>query len=892
MEKVMNKIVFVWFVLMCSTVGTICLIPSKLIACEGRGTYSVSNGKLHLPFIDIVTANGVENVIEAKLQKISVLDTELLFEITTFKTAFPQVDVKPCHATYQYDGQVRIPFVDIPEQNLTVSATLKKVPSTRKGLFSDTTDVQPSNCSPSASELCEFSSSRYVLFLEKNSFAPEEARYAQEIKQTFNLTADEMARLQNNGFVVTDRLAFEDFSNAYAYIYWKDLPVVITTDSILQANHKTYNDLLMRLEAKMLAPQLAFFLTKVRQQVRIDAGANTNPELASLYTDVDSYLSVPLALFASKVKIADVPPKAMDYVELVQQSSGIASVTLFGGERKVDFSLFKPRGHYTKHKRLERYFRAMNWLAHIDFRLVEYDLNGEPRLNVNHITAAVLLHQAIKSANQRTTWQKFDHLINTFVGESDNMTLPDLDRFLADAGIETAKNVLHLEKVTPLLTLLTSGDYGQQQITGQLLKVAPSNQELQARPISFMMLGQRFVIDSYIMSQLVFDQLLVNAQKVPRPLPSPLDVMYVLGNDHAKTHLQAELTQYGYQKNLDSLRTLVEGYNATFWTSNTYNRWLNGLRALNVNTTHSAYPQAMQTSAWADKMLHTQLASWTQLRHDNILHVKQSFTGGVACEYPAGYVEPYPAFYAAVRDYARAGYEALTSLDLTTDIKAEQVLLQLENDDFRITSINRLFPDDVSTLRDKVLAYFEHLEYVTTMLQTIAEKELRLEPFSQKEEAFIKDTAVLQKKDLNICGVPPLKTWNGWYPKLFPWEDESPVLIADIHTNPNIEEPPLAPPSVLHVATGSVVAMVLIVDTDEGPTMYVGPSFSYYEVIEKGEAGTPPNRLTDQDWEVQLRNNPSPTPPDWTTSFRLLAPQPSNYLSVPTQSSFRRRYSR
>ena len=80
----MNKIAFVWFAFVCSIVGTICLIPSKLIACEGRGTYSVYDGKLHLPFIDIVTANGVEKVIDVRLQKISAPDTELLFELTSF----------------------------------------------------------------------------------------------------------------------------------------------------------------------------------------------------------------------------------------------------------------------------------------------------------------------------------------------------------------------------------------------------------------------------------------------------------------------------------------------------------------------------------------------------------------------------------------------------------------------------------------------------------------------------------------------------------------------------------------------------------------------------------------------------------------------------------------
>jgi hypothetical protein len=686
----------------------------------------------------------------------------------------------------------------------------------------------------------------------RDKFVPDEARYAQEIRHTFNITTDEMALLQNNGFVVSDRLAFKDFSNAYAYIYWKDLPVLITTDSILHAIHKTYDDLLMRLEEKMLAPQLVAFLTKVRQQVRTDARANTDSALAPLYADLDSYLSVPLALLAADVKTAKIPPAATHYHRLAQQANTIAPVTLFGGKRKVDFTLFKPRGHYIKRERLKGYFRAMSWLAIMEFRLVAYDPNGNPRLNLDHIAAVALLHDAI--ANQRSTWQKFDNLISAFVGRSDNVTLRDLDRFLADAKIKTARDVLHKAEPARLLTLLTSGDYGQQQITGQLLKVAPDNPKPQPLPISFMLIGQRFAIDSYIMSNLVYDRLLVNGKKVHRPLPSPLDVMYVLGNERAKTHLQSELAQYGYQDNLNLLRAEVERHDASFWTSSTYNRWLGALRALNVDTTKSAYPQAMQTAAWADKMLHTQLASWAQLRHDNMLYVKQSFTMGILCEYPAGYVEPYPAFYAAIRDYARAGRDALVSINPISEPEAEKI-------------------------RQQAFVYFEHLEFVTTMLQTMAEKELRLEPFSKAEEAFIKDTAILQKESIG-CGQIH-EEWNGWYPQLFPWKDDSPALIADIHTNPNTD-PQLAPPSVLHVATGPVATMILIAETDEGPTMYVGPSFTYYEVIEKG---LPPVRLTDVDWERRLWHPRSIPLPRWTTSFRVpLSQQRYRYRSVPTQS--------
>jgi hypothetical protein len=684
----------------------------------------------------------------------------------------------------------------------------------------------------------------YAEFLERVSFTPEKARYAQEIRQHLNLTTDEMALLQNNGFVVSERLAFKDFSNAYAYIYWKDLPVLITTDSILHAIHKTYDDLLMSLEMEVLGLQMGVFLLKVRQQVRVESRANTNPALAPLYADLDTYLSVPLALFGEKST-----EKVTIYRELAQQANTIADVSLFGGKRQIDLTLFKPRGHYLKREELQRYFRAMSWLAHIDFRLLEYDPNGKPHLNLKHIAAAALLEKAITKANQRTTWQEFDNLISAFVGRSDNTTLSDLERFLADAKIETAGDVFKADKAQ-LLSLLTTSDYGQQQITGQLLTVNPDNPKPLPRPISFMLMGQRFVIDSYIMSNLVYDRL--KGRKVPRALPSPLDVMYALGNDQAKVHLQSELAQYGYQDKLDSLRTTVEKYDAPFWSSSTYNRWLSLLRTLNVDS--MAYPQAMQTGAWADKMLQTQLASWTQLRHDNMLYVKQSFAFSFLCEYPAGYVEPYPAFYAAVQDYARAGGEAIMASP---------------------------FLENAPELRQTALAYFGHLETVASMLQTMAEKELRLEPFSPDEEAFLKDTTILQKEYIG-CGELH-EEWNGWYPQLFPWEDDSPALIADIHTN---TDPKLAPPSVLHVATGSVAALILIVNTDEErPTMYVGPSFTYYEVVEEG---APPVRLTDEDWEGRLwADKARPMPPSWTASFRLPTPQRPSYLSVPVAAKRR-----
>lgn len=671
------------------------------------------------------------------------------------------------------------------------------------------------------------------------------AKYFDLVNQTFSLTPQERALLAQNGFVMTDRLAFSNFTTAYAYIYWKDLPVLVTTDSMLQVLHRLQDDLLVKLEETILTSKLTALLSNTRRQLQADAQTHNSPDLAPPYADLDIYLAVPLALLVGQAPDA---PGAAHYLELVQ-AEAIAEVDLFGRWRTVDFSLFQPRGHYTKNEALQRYFRAMNWLALVDFPLVEYSSTGQPSLNPGPLTAAALLRQALDNAGERSTWVELDRLLGTLVGRSDNMTLVDLDRFLVDAGVKVPAD---LTRQPELLALLTRRDYGQQRIMAQILPADPAQPGPRPLPVSFRLLGQRFTLDSYLMNNLVYDRLQVDGHKVDRRLPSPLDVMYVLGNDQAAFPLQDELTKYGYQGNLAALRQAVDDYPADFWTGSLYNRRLGLLRTLDSETTKAAYPQAMHTSAWADKMLQTQLASYAQLRHDNILYVKPSFTGSL-CDYPAGYVEPYPQFYTGLQDYAQA---------------VHALFEELEPAGFTAIEID---------LRNAILTKFSQLAAVAGQLQTLAEKELRQEPFSLEEEAFLKGIAVHHPAD--FYG----PQWTGWYPQLFFEErsgytilqsDRSSALIADIHSDPGSL---LQPPSVLHVATGPVSLLLFIADTDTDPTLYIGPAFTYYEVVTSGYFF---NRLTDEEWQQQLTGDTDsyPAAPDWTATFRLPASIPPTYL--------------
>src|SRR5690606_12107767 len=95
---------------------------------------------------------------------------------------------------------------------------------------------------------------------------------------------------------------------------------------------------------------------------------------------------------------------------------------------------------------------------------------------------------------------------------------------------------------------------------------------------SFALFGQRYIIDSHVFSQVVYDR-----TEDRRMMPNPLDVAYAaLGNDGALPLLQSDLDAYSksYAGNLEGARILSDEHDAEFWNSNLYNLWLGSLRTL------------------------------------------------------------------------------------------------------------------------------------------------------------------------------------------------------------------------------------------------------------------------------------------------------------------------
>ena len=667
--------------------------------------------------------------------------------------------------------------------------------------------------------------------------------FLDSITAKYGLTAGELALLEKNRFVVTERLGRFCFGQALHDIYAKDLPVFVTTDAVLHALHMSYDKILMDIEAHILKKKLKTALTGLYSGfpglITLYGG---NPVMLNALADADVYITMALSLLEELKRPSQFnQDSVINVLWNAVKAEQFVSLPLFSERpRKLDFSQFTVRGHYTrfyydydenKSMTLAPYFQAMMWLGRMDFLLTPPPAADEPPWTREEIRrmnlGATLLNELMDRASVRPVLDEMDRILTFLVGEPDNLTPAELALITANLGITGADRLLNDTLYDSFLSSLSRDPASGQRILSDIFIMDPFSSTPDPLPVSFRLLGQRFIIDSYIFSNVVYDRIVFNGQKIWRPMPDPLDAMFVLGNNDALPLLKSELDQYHYSSQLACLRYLVDAYDSAFWEQSLYNVWLNGIRDLNPVEGRTGGPLFMNTTAWHQEKLNTQLSSWAQLRHDNLLYAKQSYTGGTSCSYPHTYVEPYPELYRRIGAFADKA---------------------------------KAFFTDTAYLYIRLPSYLSNLKAVMDSLALLSEKELSGTPFSDADTAFLKRMLFEQ----GMSGAPP---FSGWYSWLFYDINDANLadyIVADVHTQPTDEFGALVG-RVLHVGLGKVNLGVFLAESPSAgfaPMAYVGPVFSYYEKITGNF-----ERLTDEKWADSVDTCNLPARPDWVNTY-------------------------
>ena len=234
-------------------------------------------------------------------------------------------------------------------------------------------------------------------------------------------------------------------------------------------------------------------------------------------------------------------------------------------------------------------------------------------------------------------------------------------------------------------------------------------------------------------------------------------------------------------------------------------------------------------------MLNGQLASWAELRHDNLLYAKQSVTGMAMCEFPFGYVDPYPKFYEAMEQLASRTSSTIEALPWEWQRKAA------------------------------LLTWFAQMRVTMNRLRDIAGREVANQPLLSSDLDFFNHMVSLTGRSAGCTSVTEAE---GWYADLF--FDRSKALwheavVADVHTQPTDEDGNMVG-YVLHVGTDRPRMMVVTLQHDGGahPQTYRGFVSTYAERQTSNF-----ERLTDEAWREALQKGPTEAP-SWMAP--ILAP--------------------
>ncbi len=695
-------------------------------------------------------------------------------------------------------------------------------------------------------------------YLDALTFDPAKIPFYEEAVEQLQLTDAEQQLLRSQGFVSVDHQQRYSFGSLYFAIYTRDLPVLVTTDSILHALHRTFDDLLMEIEQTYLTASLNEVLAQCQSKLHQERAAFST--LQESYEDVDLYLTVArnLLLGAGAPHLEKNPrdhldgwngqllapsdgqnEQVLDILEMIQslemQFPGKTDLTyIYGGRRAIDYSQFKPRGHYTKTAALARYFRTMMWLGRADTAwsvLPPDPQTGMADDSQRGLRNAALLITLLKQSDTLTQFNEISTLIDILAGKCDNLTVQQLADMLERQNLDKPLSLVSSQSVEKIQDQLRNSEAGSQQIRSQVILSDPRDLYQPPLPSVFQLFGQRETIDSLVLSKVVFDSIIFKGEKVERMMPTAADVMFALGNDSALPLLADELEKYPYAGNLKACRDFVDQYPPDFWQENLYNTWLAAIRTVDADLTNEKHaPEALRTEAWQRKQLQTQLASWAELRHDMVLYAKQPYTAGVECEYPAGYVEPYPATYACIRKLVE---------DLAERLEA-----------FPFSKATKRF----EPIQKRQVDFLKRMATTLARLEDLANKELAAEPFTEDDQNWLKATI-----DIRGGGSGPPR-YTGWYCDLFykgglRAADWAPTII-DVHTNTNSEE-------ALEQGVGNCNFLVVAIDSEEDRRIYVGPAYSYYEFAHPVD-----DRLTDETWMLRILNGQIPPRPEWTAVFQ------------------------
>jgi hypothetical protein len=636
----------------------------------------------------------------------------------------------------------------------------------------------------------------------KENFHPQTAGHrvnldnvvnAMQLEQFDNRLREKLGR---NGFAIVPA-DHEQLFHLYEKNDYCNFPNFVTTDLYLQLYHMYFDCLLREVEeakfsnAVKLLCQRGIELTKTC----------TTPELDRLHT----FFQVGNALIQGNCKdqgTQQSPYIKEEYDRCMASEDGMSE---YLGYLDVvyPYSLYRPRGHYTRNDTLKRYFRAMMWLQTAPFA------SDKPE----QLNAAIVLSELVSTDAKLTElYRQLSEPFTWLFGTPDNVTILQVGELLKQTGM-TADQILKKKK--PLQKLREAIE----QLSKEQTRIKPKFQY--SSPCKINLLPQRYMPDAEVLQEMVdYDN-----KPTQRATPMGLDVFAAMGVASAERILMDELKEgQRWSGFADALTAMKQRMQQIDWQQTVSTRWIQTTSTLTEKPQNAPY--FMLTPEWQKKDLNAALASWAELKHDAILYAKQPFgaeCGGGGPPEPTvkGYVEPNVAFWQKAIDLLDATADVLNKYNLTTE-KAKKAT--------------------------------ERLKEEAQFLLNVSKKELAGKPLSKVEYGQIECIgATIENITLDLLSAPNEQLY---YWTAVEGADRKVALIADVYTANSGNNPKKC---ILYAGVGMADEIYTIVEVDGYLYLMRGAVLSYRETTR----GLDQQRMTDEEWQKHIETYTDEGRPSW-----------------------------
>lgn len=336
------------------------------------------------------------------------------------------------------------------------------------------------------------------------------------------------------------------------------------------------------------------------------------------------YLAVLTALAHGQAKVAGAgdAQRAQAELKLVLDAAGIADSPLWG--HALDYSQFKPRGHYAGVAEAEAYFRASRYAGSVVFNLLESAATGvTPALADRLYTQAKQLNLLLGVATIRTPYRQLLDSLSWQFGQSDDL---DAARW-QEVTAKVKRDATPAEQRAAVLNA-SQTQHWQPTILGQIVDVTKleAGKTWQDVTTGWVMLPQRRRADSQAFQALVGSE--VGAWRGKDPVPFSA----ASTNGGGKAFPRADELMGALGSRLASLRLEQQGdtayanYPAAAERAGILLKAASGLEGSQTKLMHNWLKAPFEHEFSDGRRLESMKAFWTWQRYAALLYAKQSYT--------------------------------------------------------------------------------------------------------------------------------------------------------------------------------------------------------------------------------------------------------------------------